>query len=376
MSILDHIILFLILFTSFFLMTRINQSTINKYYWHIVLVPIILYSLILGCRYGWGNDYLWYKYRFEHPFGYENESPGFRFINMMIATLGGSYVCAFIVYSLAFIVCVYSLLKLYRDNKYMIFLFLPATLLFSTYTIRQSFAESFVYLAFLFFFKKEWLFMGLMLIVASSIHIAALLPFILYIILYFITSKPFPIKYTIPIYILMFVFTSVFSEIVLQGLNDILPYISLDNKYQGYIDGADRWFNNEAQNSIYEQSSLTSFLMFGFHLSMIYTGYVILRKIPQGTITIFYNMLVISLIFLKLFFELEILRRIAESCVQLYFIPIGFVFYHVFLSYKTPRSMQMKLSKYASWYIIFYLILYFGRFIFLSPHYQFYWNII
>lgn len=373
MSVLDHIVLFLILFFCFLLITRINQSTINKYYWHIVLVPIILYSLILGCRYGWGNDYLWYKYRFEHPFGYKDESPGFRFINMLIADLGGNYVGAFIVYSLVFIVCVYSLLKLYRNNKYMLFLFLPATLLFSTYTIRQSFAGSFVYLAFLFFFKKKWLFMGLTLIIASSIHAAALLPFIVYMILYFITSKPFPIKYTIPIYILMFVFTSVFSEIILQGLNEILPYISLESKYQGYIDGANRWFSGEGRDDIYKQSTLTSMLMFAFHVSMIFIGYISLREVPNRLISVFYNMLVISLVFLVLFFELEILRRMAESCMQLYFIPIGYAFYYYKRKYFFPHAA---LYKYASWYIVMYLFLYYGRFIFLSPQYQFYWNVI
>lgn len=132
MSIIDHILLFTLLFAIFFAITRIPQKQINAHYWCILLIPIVCYSLILGCRYGWGNDYLWYKYRIEYPFRYDDEDWGFGSINLLLKNIGFNYVCVYILYSLVFILGAFTFIRDYANNKYLLAFFLPATLLLST----------------------------------------------------------------------------------------------------------------------------------------------------------------------------------------------------------------------------------------------------
>lgn len=377
MSILDHIVLFLILFGSFFLFTQINQRDINKNFWGITSIPILIYSLILGCRYGWGNDFLWYKYRFEHPFGYEDENLGFRFVNILIKDIGFDYTGAFIIYSFTFIVGVFSLLKFYHNNKYMLCIFLPATILFSTATIRESFAASFAYVSYLFIFKRNYIGAIFSLLCMSSIHSAPFIPFIVIIGLYFLNKeKLLPIQYSICIYIIIFFFHSNIEDFIFEPLNNIISHISLDSKYQGYIDQADYWFGEEGKNQIYVQSTVTATLMFLFHLSIIYIGYIGLKYKENKYVRCFYHAVFIGLCMLVLFFQLEILRRIAEAIVQMYFIPVGYGISQISLIRRALlNKKEIFFYRIAICIFIIYLILYFGRFIFLSPNLKFYWNL-
>lgn len=376
MSILDHIILFLILFGIFFLFTQIEQKNINKHFGTITILPILIYSIILGCRYGWGNDFLWYKYRFEHPYGYDEENIGFRTINLILSYIGLDYTGAFIIYSLTFIIGSFTLLKFYRNNKYMLCIFLPATILFSTATIRESFAVSFAYLAYYFIFRKKYISAIIALLCVGSIHSAPFIPFTIIIGLYFFNkTQLFPIKYAIGIYIIFFLFHSSLENYFIEPLNHALSFISFDNKYQSYIEKADYWFSEEGKNEIYQQSTLTATLMFLFHISIIYIGYIGLKYANNKYIRCFYHSVILGLCMLILFFQLEILRRIAEAIVQMYYIPVGYS-----LAIITSKKYLLTKKEYLYYRVslfifVSYLILYFGRFIFLSPTFKFYWNI-
>ena len=99
MSEIDHLILFSYLFFVFIEISKYSQNYVNLHFWKWASVPIISYVLIIGMRYGWGADYLWYKYRFEHPDYYGNESPGFYTLNKIMRGLGFNYVMAYITYS-------------------------------------------------------------------------------------------------------------------------------------------------------------------------------------------------------------------------------------------------------------------------------------
>lgn len=376
MSNIDHILLFIFLFTVFYCITLNKQININKNFWKYNSIPIIVYSIILGCRYGWGNDFLWYKFRFEHPFRYEDESIGFRFVNLTIANLGLNYTVAFIIYSLTFIIGVFILLRFYKHNKYMLCLFLPATLLFSTATIRESFAASFAYIAYYFLFKKNYLGMALSLLCMNTIHSAPLLTFSLVTIIYLFNNRLLSIKYSIPLYIIIFFFSSKIENYIIEPLNNVLSLITLENKYQGYIEEADYWFSEEGKNSIYKQSTFTASLMFLFHISIIYIGYLGLKIRDNKYVRCFYHTVIIGFYLLNIFFELEILRRIAESLVQMYFIPVGYSISIISkLKHNILPNKLFLYYKFALAFFIIYLILYFGRFIFLSPSFKFFWNI-
>ena len=101
MSPIEHIFLYLLLFLATFLCSlRIKSNTSSKDFWRIMMVPIILFSVIEGCRYGRGTDYLSYKYRYEYIDLLEETQTGFIFIMQVLKGIGCNYVLAFISYTL------------------------------------------------------------------------------------------------------------------------------------------------------------------------------------------------------------------------------------------------------------------------------------
>lgn len=381
MSNIDHIILFGILFSLFAGVTKFNQKLINKHFWNITFILIITYSIVLGCRYGWGNDYLWYKYRIEHPNAYSNEEIGFKLINQTLKQLGLNYAGVYIIYSLVFIVAGFKYIKGYKFNKYMLALFLPATIILETSTIRQSLSISFIFLSLYFLQKKKYYHTICMLLIAFSIHngnvIIAFIFILSYIITNYVTPLMLPWKFTIPFYIAFTISAELFNQFAFPIIENITSSISLDNKYQSYIETSDSWFSQEAYNAEYEQSDFTLILTSIFHISIIYLCYICINNkfIKNRNLIYIYNNIVIGILLLRLFFHFEILRRIAESIIQFYFIPLGYALYMFFHNKRLISKKHIKYCKICIYCIFMYLLLYFGRFILLSPSHKFIWNI-
>lgn len=373
MSSLDHILLFTLLFLIFFLITRINQNVINKHFWKIVLFPILLYSLILGCRYGWGNDYIAYKSRMLHPNFNRSEDLGFEYLNTLINYIGINYVGGFIIYSLLYIIGAYMMIKDFRENKYMLSFFLPATLLQSTFTIRQSVGHSFVFIAIHFFHKKNWIMFIIMTLIAYSIHPASILILILYIPFYFFLHKPFKVIYIIPIYSAVSLSTEILSIQASDFLSTYLPLLSLDNKFDNYLQN-DRWYSENAITEEWEQGPLTLTLSMLFNIGIIIITYISLKYRPKKSIITFYNVFAIGIIFQRIFWYFEIFRRISETFVLLYFVPLGYavwIYKNNSISFTKKERLICKISIMA---ILLYLVLYYGRFILQSPEYKFVWE--
>ena len=374
MSNLDHIVLFTLLFAVFFFITKWNQKFLNKHFWAIASVPILAYSLVLGCRYGWGHDYLWYKRRFENPYWYADEDPGFRILNLFLQDIGFNYVGAFIFYSFVLIVGAYVLVRDYKENKYMLALFLPATLLFSTFPIRQAVAHAFVFLGFHFLNKRKWIWSVFMIVCMYSIHPSSIITFAVCSALFFVVKKPFPYQILIPIYIVVTVAADIFSAYFFNFFSNISSYLVLDNKFQNYLDKSEIWFGTEGMNEDWEQGTLALFLSMAFHTSMIYIGGIALKYRPNNLVVYFYNGMIVGLLLLRLFFTLEILKRIANPFVLLYFIPTGYAISFICdNTYKLTKKEKL-LCRFSVTSILIYLVLYWGRFILQSPGYKFFWN--
>lgn len=372
-SILDHIVLFILLFTIFFVFTKFNQSYINKHFWVIVAIPIIIYTLILGCRYGWGNDYLVYKFRYYHPILNRNEDMGFEIMNLVMNKIGFNYVGGFLTYSFIFITAAFCLIRDYKENKYMLAFFLPATILLSTFTIRQSVGHAFVFLALHFFHYKKYELTALMLAIVYSIHPGAILMIIPMLPLYYLVKKPFPMKLTIPLYTSAALLTDLFSSQVISLASQYLPMLTLENKFNNYLQN-ERWYGANAMNEQWKQSNLTLILSTACHVGIIYLGYIALKYKCQKKICYIYNTVVIGLITTRIFWTFEIFRRIAEAWAQLYFIPLGYGVYFFTHCYKKLKTEERIYSYCALAAILIYLFLYYGRFIFQSPKYIFIWN--
>lgn len=334
----------------------------------------MLYSFILGCRYGWGNDYLFYKYRFENPYGYADEDEGYRLLNIFLNDIGCNYVGAFVAYSLIFIVSAFIWIKDYKENRYMLALFLPATLIFSTFPIRQAVAHSFVFLAFHFLNKKQWLLLLMMILCMYNIHASSVITISLCGILFLVGEKMIPWKISIPIYIIVTLASDIFSTHIFNFFDSILPSISLDNKFQNYIDNSDRWFGEESVNEEWKQGTFTLFLSMAFHISIIYIGYIALKYRPKGKIFYIYNSMYVGFLLLRMFFTVELLRRIANPFVMLYFVPLGYALSFLNNNIRRLGKKERFLCRASVSFVVIYLVLYWGRFILRSPNYIFFWN--
>lgn len=147
MSNIEHIFFFSLLFIVFILITINNQNYINKHFWRCTLLPVVAYGLIVGLRYGWGADYLYYMRRMMNPKYFEGmESPGFLWLNLFLKDLGFNFVADYVFYSFLFVICSFVFIKDFNKNKYMLALLLPATLIFTTSIIRQGIALSFTFI--------------------------------------------------------------------------------------------------------------------------------------------------------------------------------------------------------------------------------------
>ena len=209
-----------------------------------------------------------------------------------------------------------------------------------------------------------------------SIHMATLIPAILiYGIYFFFKNRLFDWRITIPLYAF---FAFVFNPASIGVIAEYAQYISLGNKFQLYIDNADYWFGPDAAEAKYAQSAFALLASSLFHISFIYLGHRALKINPNEAINYLYNSVVFGLIFLRIVFLFEILIRFATPLVMLYFIPMGYILYTNKIRNKfgiKTISLNKLIFSAGLFFILFYHLLFWGRFIFLNPEAQFYWNV-
>ncbi|HLT88879.1 MAG TPA: EpsG family protein [Sphingobacterium sp.] len=386
MSQIDHIFLFISLFLLFFYWGKNYYNIASTLqFWVAASVPIIAFSLIVGSRYGWGVDYLGYKFKLDNAYTFPEEQVGFRFLNITIRDLGLEYVGGFILYSLIFIIASFVLLRGFgKSSKYMYFFLILSTLLFVTDFIRQGLAMSFVLLTIYFLNRKNWISMALCIIIGASIHLAIIVSIAFILFFYVFLKRPIHWKITIPLYIF---FAFLFDVSKIGFISSYIESISVWGKFQGYVDNSDKWFGEEAADHDRFQQGIFALLMSSIHhIAIIYLGYWALKLRKNASIGYIYNLVVFGYVFLRAVFLFEILKRLAMPLVMFDFIVVGYILY-VFIDYlKLLRGkrrlivqrfvsdkkldVQFKLLMGASF---IYLFMYWSRFIFLNPDAAFFW---
>ncbi|MFD2742981.1 MULTISPECIES: EpsG family protein [Sphingobacterium] len=385
MSGIEHIVLFALLFFLFYLWGIFAykiKSDLN--FWALALIPVSLFSVIVGSRFGWGADYMFYKFRLEHAFTFKEDQIGFRWLNQGIDIFGLNYVGGYIVYSFIFITCSVLLVRSYGiSSKYMYAFIIPATLLFPTSIIRQGLALSFIFLGLYFYNKRNWPGIIISLCIAISIHTSTLITAVMLGAFAYLFRSPFNWKITVPIYL----FVTFFFDVSKVGvLSSYIQMLSLGNQFQSYIDTSDRWFGEDAADEQFQQGNLALVTSALFHVAIIYLGYWSIYIKKNHKIVYIYNSVVFGLIFLRAVFLFEIFKRFAQPLVMLYFVVLGYALF-VFLEvpYKTLRRKldKNKLKNFLKvkrffWpifaCIMLYLIMFWGRFIFLNPKGVFFWD--
>lgn len=377
MSPLSHIIAFGFLFFIFFCLTKVKQTILSKRMGRIFLVLILLYSIIVGTRWDWGLDYGWYKERFEHPFRYADEDFGWGMLNIWIGKLGLNYVGAYIIYSLIFIGGGIILIRSYRENKYMPFLFVLVTMGFSTLAIRQAFAHSFVFLAISalnYNCRRKWLYITACIVTILSIHPAALITLLLALTSYFFCYL-IPLRVALPSYLFVCVCSNMLAQYIASRFPDYIQLIPLfETKFVSYAERSESWFGEEGLNEERIQSTSAFILTTIYYCCFIYLSSISLKYKYNAKVAYVYNVVLIGIMLLRFFILFEILRRIVDPLECLIFIPLGYALY---FWYHYRMMMTKKERVYAKWAvrgIWLYLILYYGRFLFLRPDAGFVWS--
>lgn len=376
---IDFIFLYTILFGAFASIAFTKQRFIDKNYWSYLSIFIILFTLIVGLRYGWGNDYLSYKYRIEHPA--EDEDVFYGLTNKILREVGFNYITTYMLYAFLLITGAFKLIRCYPDNRYMLALFLPAMFFIGTSTIRQGFATSFLLFAIAFLYKKKWIEAFVATFLSVNIHTAILIPILLFIGFYaltFVWKKPLPWKIVLPLYIVCAFNTDTVSTWFVGNFENSFDWLSNFGKFESYSDKSSYWFGEEGLNSIYEQSTFALVLSILFHSAYIYIGYKALALSSIGNVhrnvLYLYNTTIIGLFVFRIGMLLEIIHRIGDTLFAFYFIPLGFALSTYNNKWQSLKKKERKRFTFALVLIMCYIILYYGRFIIMSPGYMFVWN--
>ena len=376
MSITEHIILFTLLFGVYAFWGKFNANKSNVVFWLAALVPILMYTLITGSRFGWGNDYFWYWAQFENP-EFTNDQMAFKWLNLFIYYIGMNYVGAFMVYAFIFIVCAFVFTRSFGEySTYMYCFLIPALLFTSTNTIRQGVATSFIFLALVFLKNKKWIYLCIVVIIAYYIHSAAILPFVALIGSFFVLKKPIHYAISIPLFLF---FTFVYNPLYTTYLADFLEkYVNIGGKFQAYIDNSEAWFGENAINLGYVPGKFALFFSSLFYIAICYLGYQALQIRYDRRIVYIYNVVVASNIICYAVNLFEILSRIVQSMQMFYFVPVGYILYVYFndcQQIENDRAFKLKKVFFVGIMLILAdIVRYWGRFILLNKKADFFWH--
>ena len=377
MSIIEHIILFSLLFGVYAFWGKYNANKSNATFWRAAIIPILLYVLITGSRYGWGNDFFWYWAQFENV-EFIHDQIAFKWLNQFLNYLGFNYVGAFMLYALIFIICAFVFIRSFgAESMYMYCFLLPAALFISTNTIRQGVGTSFVLLALVFLKNKKWVYLCIAAIIAYNIHSAAIIPLIILLGSCFLIKKPVHYAISIPLFLF---FTFIYNPGYTVYLADFLEkYVSFDSKFQGYIDNSQAWFGEDAMNAeIYASGKIALISKSLFYISLFYLGYQALKIRNDKRIIYIFNVVVAGSILNYAVNLFEILNRIVTSMQMFYFVPVGYIFYVYFTDCQQPENHRaIRLKKHflvGIMFIMAEILRYWGRFILLNPRGDFFWH--
>ncbi len=378
MSPVDHIFLYVLLFSVFYFFSKNSKyCKTEKDFWKLAIIPILCFVVIEGCRFGRGQDYPAYKYRFEHITPSEEPQKLFLLLMQMLDVIGFNYVGAFMTYALIFVTGTFFFIrKTFNCNEaqWMYILVLFSMLIRSENMIRQYIAMPFMFISLGYIFRSNWKVAIISLIIVLGIHSGALVAVPFFLLFYFVYKKILPIKVTIPLLFLAYYIipSGAFSNIgiqILESLN-ITDFIGNDN-FSHYIEDSERWLGADSYLEAAKQTLITKLLQFIFDFSVLIVCYKILQINPNRLITIFYNIISVGFIFDRLFFGYEIFQRMTGQLYVFWFIPLSYSMY-IYSKLNFQREKK-KLKPYIAIALI-YQIMFYIRFVFLNPKAEFIWS--
>ena len=376
MTIIEHIILFSILLIFYIFWGKKNANRNGAAFWKAAIIPILLYVFVTGSRYGWGNDYLWYRAQYEFAI-YDPYQVAFNWLNQFLTLIGFNYVGAFMVYGFMFITCAFVFIRSFgSESKYMYCFLIPAALFISTNTIRQGVGTSFMLLALVFFQNKKWIYMGIAAIIAYSFHSATFITLGVLLGIFFMLKKPIHYAFSIPIYLFLTFIYDISSTSILASLVDGFSSFG-GGKFQSYLSSGEKWFGEDAIKDHYGQGALALITSSLCYVSILYLGYQALKIRNNKMIVYLFNAVVTGFVLYRAVYAFELLNRMTLTLQMFYFVPLGYIFYVYFMDCKQPVTREAirfrKQFHVGVTFILTYLFMYWGRFIFLYEKADFFW---
>ncbi len=318
-------------------------------YFKYSCICVIIFTLVLGLRYGRGNDYHHYVDIYVHGYN-EGRQLVFTWINGLLSWLGVGRYSIFLFYSFIEIVCAMIFMKRYsRYAQYMLPWFLIATIFFDEYQIRQALGFSFVFLCLDRLFeindskqnvlKKENIkqvgLAVLYLILAYSIHSVCGYMLVIMIVLNCFYRRTIPLICSIPLLLFCtYFFTQWFD---FSWLNPILErFVGDDIRMSQYLENREKWFSVEGMSDLYKRNDIVLVAeMLGTISLYILGSKVINRFYRRADAYAMYNFFVIGSIIQNAFRQLELLNRIGGDFALFWFFPLSLVLYYKQQLYST-----------------------------------------
>lgn len=275
----------------------------------------------------------------------------------------------FIVFALIFWCCLWQFYKDYRkESKYFLLLAILATNYITEWTIRQGVSFSFILLALYFLERKKWKPLAICVIMASGIHHGNILSIIVLAICHIsLKNKPIPWKLTIPLFVILEYFASM--SVVAAYIQDIAYSLNVDTEsgnLSHYMDA--NFMERELEmTEQWHRGAFTQLITVLFYSSILYLGNVV-TKIYSSKCYI-YNAFVIGIMIFEPFRLAGSTSRAFLGLAVLWFVPLSMAFF-IKSTTKTKKIYNLSLALSVA-----YILMYYGRYVFLNPEAKYVWNI-
>lgn len=372
MSSFEHILLY-IAFYSLCMLTDISNRSGKKHTAFMAsIITAFVYIFTEGLRYGRGVDYFGYGPLYLH--GKSTDQPVFDYLNKIILefdmTTNGllPYGICFIVYAIIFICALFVLYRLFKYNtKGFLLLGCLATLYMTEWTIRQGVSMSLFFPAIYFLEKRKYIYalifslLSIFIHFGNSVSIAIIFAFF---VLY--KRKPLPIRITIPLYLVM-QFCSTLITPYLEQFVALINLSGLGGNFQSYVSQGAKWFGEDAVVDEWKRGFLTQFLTTAFYIGIIVIGYY--HHIKHKQWVYIYNAYVVGIIVVEPFHQIQIVTRILMLDSVMWFIPLSLSLFY----FKECRNNKFLKLSYI--FVFMYIVMYWGRYVFLNPEAMYVWNL-
>ena len=166
------------------LMAYLSRDEKHRY---LLAWAFAILIMVLGIRYGYGNDFFSYKYMFEHGYPEEGDAEnvelGWRFLNQIFKPLGFSSMVFFL--TVVEHLMLYDIIRRYTPPNYywlalFIYLFNPYFMLIGLSMMRQFLVQILGFYAMEYAYKRKLIIFVLIVLICISVHKVGFLLFPLY----------------------------------------------------------------------------------------------------------------------------------------------------------------------------------------------------